>query len=590
MNFIVEPNIPLDRFDLMATNTKTSTYKYHTLCPHTDGSIWIRVLILEPGDWDDQISCILRPLEISKSEHVWEPASITIEGDPRTADICGYSALSYTWGDAVLSEEILVDDKLMHVTKNLESALRHIRSTDCSVVLWVDAVCINQNDIPEKNSQIIHMGTIYKTAPVVTVWLGDGDEASNMAFEFSRSFADATKIGRERNIPIDTLKSAIQPILDNPLCMDALFATFTRPWFNRVWTVQEMVLAKHFVFVCGKETLNEEELELCDSQEAKSMGLPGILDWGRYKIWKSLLEQGYGRLSVAIRLYGGRLCKDPRDKVYGLLSICDLTFPDQITVDYRFSPGQVYEMAAACFILEEGDLGSVFYGPRYYTSDLASDHEKNTVPSWVPDLSNYSNQGADPDRLDGRKYGIDVDRYLEGTGGGLVGNAIYHTFHPQNRSVLILNGVAFSQIASLGSKVDLENDNRQQTVRGWKPDYIKDRVSLHEYIRTLLLDYFDPHQRIRPDDMEDIEQLYVDWDHGEKTTVSSFTRSLLKGRVIGKVFSELENGYFAMVPEESSIGDRIAMVHGSRLPIVIRRESPERTAEIRAWKTKWDGS
>ena len=103
---------------------------------------------------------------------------------------------------------------------------------------------------------------------------------------------------------------------------------------------------------------------------------------------ETLTESGIGRLSAALRLYGGKLCQDPRDKIYGLLAISSLIFRDQIVVDYRYTIGQVYQMAATAFILEEGDLGSTFWGPRFYTSELASeDKEKRTLPSWIPDFS-----------------------------------------------------------------------------------------------------------------------------------------------------------------------------------------------------------
>jgi hypothetical protein len=121
-----------------------------------------------------------------------------------------------------------------------------------------------------------------------------------------------------------------------------------------------MVLAKQLIFMCGTKILTEAQVDLCVGEESRSLGLPPILNWDRYKTRKGLHESGLGRLSAALRLYGGRSCQDPRGKIYGLLAINNLIFHDQIVVDYSYTIGKAYQMAAITFILEEGDLGSTF--------------------------------------------------------------------------------------------------------------------------------------------------------------------------------------------------------------------------------------
>ncbi|KIM98268.1 hypothetical protein OIDMADRAFT_69443, partial [Oidiodendron maius Zn] len=154
-----------------------------------------------------------------------------------------YTALSYTWGDPTVTKEILVNGKPLQVTTNLESALRHLRQSDDAFVLWVDAVCINQKDnVEEKNSQIVQMGAIYRSAAVVLLWLGDGDPESDMTFHIYKKQASMVQRSRDIDVPIPPeILSPAKDALKSPAVMRALFETFDRPWFHRLWTIQEMV-------------------------------------------------------------------------------------------------------------------------------------------------------------------------------------------------------------------------------------------------------------------------------------------------------------------------------------------------------------
>lgn len=93
-----------------------------------------------------------------------------------------YTALSYVWGDPLETMPILVNDIETQVTLNLEAALRHIRRSS-HIVLWVDALCINQKDEAEKNHQVEMMREIYSGAQLVIAWLGSSAEDSDLAME-----------------------------------------------------------------------------------------------------------------------------------------------------------------------------------------------------------------------------------------------------------------------------------------------------------------------------------------------------------------------------------------------------------------------
>jgi hypothetical protein len=102
-----------------------------------------------------------------------------------------YSALSYVWGERINPRIISINGATVFVTPNLFAALKRFRHATQTVELWVDALCINQDDIQERNAQVGFMGEIYKNAHEVLMWLGEEAEDSSLGFEM---------VKRERNL------------------------------------------------------------------------------------------------------------------------------------------------------------------------------------------------------------------------------------------------------------------------------------------------------------------------------------------------------------------------------------------------------
>ena len=90
----------------------------------------------------------------------------------RLGDHCSYDALSYAWGESGLTELLLVDNQEFKISKNLHTILLHLRYPDRIRTLWIDAICINQQDGIEKGQQVALMGQIYQQAHTVLCWLG----------------------------------------------------------------------------------------------------------------------------------------------------------------------------------------------------------------------------------------------------------------------------------------------------------------------------------------------------------------------------------------------------------------------------------
>jgi hypothetical protein len=129
-----------------------------------------RVVRLKPGNNGDGIQC-----------------DLVIE----TLDDLEFEALNYVWGVALWSHTIQVNAKPFFVTSNLYSALKELRQPDRKRLIWVDAMCINQQDNAEKTVQVQSMRDIYARASRTLIWLGNDTKATNSTFDLVRQLGTA---------------------------------------------------------------------------------------------------------------------------------------------------------------------------------------------------------------------------------------------------------------------------------------------------------------------------------------------------------------------------------------------------------------
>lgn len=123
-----------------------------------DASSQIRILHLDPSDPRRDDSPLSGVLKV-----------VNLEDKPT------YEALSYAWGGPDKSEVFHLPDGILRITSNLAAGLKELRHSDTSREIWIDAVCINQEDNSEKAKQVPLMATIYREAKCVLVWLGIGN-------------------------------------------------------------------------------------------------------------------------------------------------------------------------------------------------------------------------------------------------------------------------------------------------------------------------------------------------------------------------------------------------------------------------------
>jgi hypothetical protein len=170
-----------------------------------------------------------------------------IEGQWSTSQ---YEALSYTWGcEFGWGRPCFIDNRVMAVSPTLSRALRSLRDERCVRTLWIDAICINQEDIPEKNSQVQQMQEIYQHAQKVVVWLDVDSWAKpalgsiQVAFDMVEQSLDGSETD-ENNV-----WNSHGPWIET------LNMIFRLPYWDRMWIIQEVASNRNVVVQCRRCTL-----------------------------------------------------------------------------------------------------------------------------------------------------------------------------------------------------------------------------------------------------------------------------------------------------------------------------------------------
>lgn len=165
-----------------------------------------------------------------------------------------YHALSYEWGVASYDDPVIHINGMPHtIRKNLFEALKQLhsksvgypdRTNDRSHWIWIDALCINQEDLLEWNQQVTVMSRIYNSAEVVVIWLGISKDDSDMVMDILSEDHELRGI----NWFMDQQKG------------DALSVWLHRSYWNWIWIVQEIQRARFLEILCGNRIISWEQL------------------------------------------------------------------------------------------------------------------------------------------------------------------------------------------------------------------------------------------------------------------------------------------------------------------------------------------
>ncbi|GJC78438.1 heterokaryon incompatibility protein 6, OR allele [Colletotrichum liriopes] len=228
-----------------------------------------RILSLSPGKFDEPLQgeLLVRPIDTyidEASKH---------EGElPESAD--SYEAISYVWGSEDKPRRIVSPAGAeIAITENLYHCLKRIRLEDRTRLVWADALCINQSDDKEKESQIMLMHDIYVSARRVLAYLGEEADGSKEAIELIEKYwrvSIPNPLNAGARAFVEDLLS--EPVPDAPTGGEAelppqgdekwmaVSRFWNRSWFRRVWVVQEFILARDVLMICGDKTVSWSQL------------------------------------------------------------------------------------------------------------------------------------------------------------------------------------------------------------------------------------------------------------------------------------------------------------------------------------------
>jgi hypothetical protein len=367
----------------ISVHTSSEPYKY---TPLDDNKQEIRLLVLLPGQFSAEIRVCL------------EVAKFTDDQTPM------FEAVSYTWGSADNPVNIFIGqsgNRTLSVTQNLAEALPYFRFEDRPRVLWIDAICVNQQNLKERGHQVKRMADIYSKADRVLIWLGPESQNSARALLCMEHIASKVKVNWH-NYEISATteeihwsdQSIAMPLLEEDWL--AIYHFIHRPWFERLWIRQEVHLASERPdpHVWPSDDPVEINLQCCT---LCLMSKP--IDVTSNKLTSIASNELIGpindRLQFILKLCDGRkglelsdlidrtklcMCSDQRDRVYSLLSLLPTATALGIEPDYTKSVNTVYRDTTMSMIRT-----AMFHNLHILTT-IEGDEQRRRVPSWTPDV------------------------------------------------------------------------------------------------------------------------------------------------------------------------------------------------------------
>ncbi|KAF2792951.1 HET-domain-containing protein [Melanomma pulvis-pyrius CBS 109.77] len=575
-------------------------FRYRSL---RDGEI--RVITFEQGgDEDGPIRLRIHHVRTSQCK----------EEDGKASDgIMSYSALSYVWGTGEKKTPIVINNCSFAVTSELNNALLHLRNyttvnSALSKSFWIDAMCINQQDAREKSIQVALMKSIYETAFQVIVWLGE--ETPNM-----------TKIvfsTLENNIVLDPSNEAIDYELLHRITPQQWFMLgldiMRRPWWRRMWVIQEIAVAKRALVMCGPHVADWKKLESAGiwaqmlntlayfhTEEETARGdvyLPNV----RFKRLYRIKIQTSRPMLLLELLQNNVSCKatDARDMIFSLVGIAsdveavglqeervDPNSKRQLICDYNQSPEQIYTDLVHVHASTHNSLNILAFNS--HPKDLA-------LPSWVPDWTSVWK--TCPFILAPVEYidPVGPTRYIYNASAGLdldftfVGNDKVHAI-----------GIHFDTLRSLAEPfLDCHppGETFYRTLMAWRDlalgeasehedeAYIASGVKSLAFRRSITADQTKYGARVEPDTCSfdplmcfdpatnSFNEFHRHMMHDSSEHFRDSERAVYL-RISRRAFFVTEKGYFGIGPPGGRDGDCVCLLGGCSVPLVLRKVREE---------------
>jgi hypothetical protein len=301
-----------------------------------------------------------------------------------------FVALSYEWGDGSEIHDIIIDGAVFKIRQNLRDALEHIRTLQADTsskrlfeedlpYFWVDAMAIDQSNDKEKPHQVSIMGKIYRQASHVMAWLGteQPDDDSALAMRCLDSLPDQDYFVHSLE-PYHTTREqkAIKELCD-------------RRYFQRIWIIQECVLAKKLHLVCGLHYCSWEDLH-----KSNTFLSSVSINWPVFSLFraKSEFESGWRYKSIQDSMHRildtaiGRECSRFHDRIYGLLGILQQSFETTVMeVNYEASLEELMIKTQELLTSDSEEIDhhtTTYYIPKIFKTVASIDVQGNVAWYW----------------------------------------------------------------------------------------------------------------------------------------------------------------------------------------------------------------
>ncbi|KAF9883668.1 hypothetical protein FE257_003102 [Aspergillus nanangensis] len=353
-----------------------------------------------------------------------------------------FEALSYVWGDVVATTEISVENLPFNVTTNLAAALRSLRHLKKPRTLWIDFICIDQENTKEKNKQLPLMGRIYQDAIAVVAWLGPQTENIEHTDLMMRDKFPTGKKGSSSSSSIldeirhitkapffsssssssSTASRRRQELVSTTRAIEGFIEIVSAPYWKRVWTFQEYYLPsvepvcicgsitfslpalvslhKHFLgllqpFMNDINAMGPKENDAADAAEYHELRTRSGEFTARLREFATM--QGFAHDIASLRksswsfadvldLTVERQCFNPLDRFYGLYALVP-GIQEKYPANYDNTP-EIAMLQTSMFILIHEGMDFVFNLFHFHEASSRGLVVDGPLPSWVPDYRN----------------------------------------------------------------------------------------------------------------------------------------------------------------------------------------------------------